>query len=478
MKESSYLFNRQNIILFFLVAFLLVAGFWRLAYSPATWFDEGINVGIARSLVENGVYSLQTGPNEFVQERPFLITNNYPVLLPVAISLKVFGFNFWAARLPMVLFLFLFFAVAYRLVKKLYSGEAAIWALALIASFMPFYGNGKAVLGEVPGLFYFLAGLLVLMEAASWQRLTLAGLFLGLSAATKPFFLLILPAILIGEILVYWKFGKELWRRILFMGLGVFLPLAVWLWTILPQFSFAGIVATVNYYSNSYATSDFWPLIASNFLRFFTESTPAHLALLWAAAVFGIWQLRRKGGNLRETEVILLAFIFLNILWYLKTPGWYRYFFPAHLLLLLMFPAFLPQAVGKRIAILVLSALFILQAALLAVKINEPLYYSRETADFTEAVKKEVSPDSSILFINSPSAAFLASNRKVYQYLQINPKLFFGRNELVDLSKQPYDYLAINSPAENVLIPDLNNSLAVNYQKLLEIGHFSLYKKK
>lgn len=81
---------------------------WNIAESPATWFDEGINMGIAKSLVQNGVYSLQVGPDSFVSERPFLITTNYPVLLPVAGALWLFDNSLLSARLPMVIFLFAF----------------------------------------------------------------------------------------------------------------------------------------------------------------------------------------------------------------------------------------------------------------------------------------------------------------------------------------------------------------------------------
>ena len=113
------MFSRDNLILIILFLLLFFLGTWQLSNSPATWFDEGINLEIAKSLINHGIYSLEVGPGEFVETRQFLITSNYPVLLPVALSLKFFGINLAAARLPMVLFLIAFALAAYFLVKKL-----------------------------------------------------------------------------------------------------------------------------------------------------------------------------------------------------------------------------------------------------------------------------------------------------------------------------------------------------------------------
>src|SRR3989338_722440 len=216
--------SRDNFILFFLFLILIVFGAWQLPKSPATWFDEGINLGIAKSLIQDGVYSLKIGPDEFVESRQFLITSTYPVLLPVALSIKLFGFNLAAARAPMVLFLIAFALAAYFLVKKLYSKEAAIMSVALIVSFTPFYGNGKAVLGEIPGLFYFLCALLLLPPEFNVKKLFFAGLFTGLSAATKPFFLIVPAAIFVGEIFYYRKSG-ELLKRFTYLAAGGVLPM-------------------------------------------------------------------------------------------------------------------------------------------------------------------------------------------------------------------------------------------------------------
>ena len=95
----------EKILFALTILILITASLWQLPNNPATWFDEGINLGIAKSLIEKGVYSLQIAPEKFVETRPFLITTNYPVLFPIATSIKLLGFNLTSARIPMIIFI-------------------------------------------------------------------------------------------------------------------------------------------------------------------------------------------------------------------------------------------------------------------------------------------------------------------------------------------------------------------------------------
>jgi 4-amino-4-deoxy-L-arabinose transferase-like glycosyltransferase len=80
----------------------------------------------------------------------------------------------------------------------------SVGSLGLVATFAPLYGNGKNVLGEVPGLLFVLLFLLCVRyieSGKSTERLFLfAGLMLGLAVVTKPIFLLLLPVV--GLVLV------------------------------------------------------------------------------------------------------------------------------------------------------------------------------------------------------------------------------------------------------------------------------------
>jgi len=469
--------RRHKIGLIILSGSLVFFSLWRLPYSPATWFDEGINIGIAKSLIQDGVYSLKIGPGQFVAERPFLITTNYPVLIPVAVSLKIFGISLTAARVPQVLFLWLFCLLAYLLVKKIYSPEAALLSLALIVTFSPFYGNGKAVLGEVPGLAYLLGGLLLLSGEFKTKKFFAAGLLFGLSAATKPFFLIVLPALLIGEIFNYAKTRALFWKRSFTLLAGLIIPLVLWLTTIISPFSLAEFGKTVGYYSNSYAGSNFLELVVLNARRFFTERTPIHFLLLLSVGLAGFVHAFKK-NRFTEIEVILSTIIIITLAWYLKTPGWYRYFFPAHLLLLLFFPGALLAATLRRLAITVVVCLIIVQFGYLLTRRHDPLYNSDSAVRFSETVLSATSPTDTIFVINSPSAVFLLDGRPARQFLQINPKLFFGKNSLQDEQGSWYPYVVTSGVLENSSILHADEILAKQYSPVITVDKYLLYKKR
>lgn len=469
-KSTPFLFVRV-----FIVTLFFILSIWRLPYSPATWFDEGINLGVARNWVERGVYSLPVGPTDVVAERQFLITTNYPVLLPVAVALKIFGFNVTAARLPMVLFLWAFVWLAYLVVKKNFGASAAWVSVALIISFLPFYGNGKAVLGEVPGLVYFLAGLLALPEDWKPRRLLAAGLFFGLAAATKPLFLIVGLALFIGEATTFRSEQKVLGKRLVCLGAGALVPLLLWLYSVLPSWSVSGLRSTTGFYANSYAAGSFVHTILTNFTRFVSEVTPVHFTMLAVVSAVGLYKLWRKEGKVPEALIIMGTFILVNVAWYLKTPGWYRYFFTAHLLLWLFFPAALFRLLRPRLAAGIVIALFLFQCGYLITKLHTPLYYATETQDAARWVNEMVPANQSIFVINAPSVTFLIQHPLVYQYLQANPKNLFGRVALQDTAGQPYRYVIVNGGLENTKFAPLETILKNTYQPVKTFGHLQVY---
>ena len=77
----------------------------------------------------------------------------------------------------------------------------------LLVSFAPLYGNGKIVLGEIPGLLFLVLFLLALnkLEDSGYKNhfwSVWAGLGMGLAIVAKPIFILLLPAVVIW---VLWK---------------------------------------------------------------------------------------------------------------------------------------------------------------------------------------------------------------------------------------------------------------------------------
>jgi len=476
MRIKVLLHWKELMLFLFLFLILFVVGSWRLPHSPSTWFDEGINIGISQSLVEKHIYSLRVTPNMFVAERYFLITTNYPVLIPVAISLKLLGYNFVAARLPMLLYLLFFGLVFYLLVRRQYGSMYALFSLSLLVSFAPLYGNGKAVLGEVPGLLFFLLGLSLLPKDYSLKRLLISGLMFGLAIATKPFFLIIIPAVLIGE---WYRMvalsASKFFNRLCLLLLGATFPLLIWLYTIIPDFSPIKVIHAVSYYSNSYAANNFLNIIFNNLFRFFSETTPIHFFLMFVVVVCGAVYRLKKKEKLSTVEVILFIFIILNWLWYLKTPGWYRYFFTAHILLFLMFPYYLRRLLNKKAVIILLSILFLVQFTYLLFKRTDILYNSDSVAVVASYITQNIERQDSLLVINNPSLAFLLDRFEPYQYLQINPSLHFGLGSLNDNSGQPFSHIIISGDLNESRLNNLVDTLNERYTKEYQYEKYIIY---
>ena len=178
-------------LLLFTAVVVLFLSTYKISESPPIWMDEGIITQVAENVATQGVNGIQVAPGEFVSAG--FVTTSYVVTYPIALFFNFFGVGLLQARAVMVLFLFAFFLVAYFLSKQQMQKTLAILSLLLLASFAPIYGNGKNVLGEIPGLVFLFAGLLgVGMIERGVRTITLfvlTGLFFGLCVVTKPIFI-------------------------------------------------------------------------------------------------------------------------------------------------------------------------------------------------------------------------------------------------------------------------------------------------
>lgn len=406
-KKAKFPLRRVLFAVFLLLfAAMLLYGF---PDSAAPWFDEGINLNLARTLAEKGVFSLQTAPETFVSEKPLLITTGYPALFPVALSFSLLGVGLWQAKMVMLLFLAAFVFLACRLAEKLYGRESTLFVFVLLVTFLPLYGNGKSILGEIPGLVFFLAGLLLVSRERAGPAFFVGVLF-GLAAATKSSFLIVLGAVVAGEAYAAFQQGRWNPRRLLYLAAGMSIPLVAWVFTLVPGESVPGLLQNAfEYYRNPYAVHG---TVFANLARFFTESTPLHYALLLLAML--AYTLRRGLARLSKEEVNVLVFVLLNLAFYLTTVGWYRYFFPSHLLLLILLPGILLLLFYRapRIRYVLLSVLSLVQLSVLAVNIRDPLYHSATPRQFGEAANRLVGGDEVVVVDNPEIAFFIERDRK------------------------------------------------------------------
>jgi len=296
--------------------------------------DEGIIIQVAHNLAAHGKYGLQTAPGVFVS--PAAVSTGFPVILPVAASFVFLGENLLAARLVMVLFIFALFTLAY-LYMRAYGDRVAVWSVALLATFAPIYGQGKNVLGEVPGLFFLLSFLFCLREIESGHRdkwlFVLCGFAGGITMATKPIFLLLLPALCITAF--FFRGSVQFSRsQYLLFSISLIMPVIIWILSHLAGTPIASILA---FYGNP-SSVDMLSVVPQNLKRFFTELQPSYAALLCVVCFVSIAFRWRTEKKVSAVECFAYIFSFLILLAYIRTMGIYRHFFTAEFILLMYLP--------------------------------------------------------------------------------------------------------------------------------------------
>src|SRR5437867_2492656 len=142
-----------------LALILLLLGTINLGSVPPLWWDEGWTLTVARTWVERGHYGrLLAG-----QLVPSGLEAAFPVTAPIALSFRLLGIGVWQGRLVGVFFTLGTLALMYYLARCLYDRSVAIGTLAVLLFLSPDPAihpilMGRQVLGEMPALFYLLAG--------------------------------------------------------------------------------------------------------------------------------------------------------------------------------------------------------------------------------------------------------------------------------------------------------------------------------
>lgn len=388
--------------------------------------DEGLIIQSAVGLLHTGKAALPVAPG--IYEPAWYITTGFPVTLPLAGTFAVFGVSLEAARVVMLVFLLCFFAVLFLYVRRAIGGATAWFGFFLLIFFGPIYGDGRNVLGEIPGLLFMLVALLPLTGGGELtrNRALLAGAGAGLAFAAKPIFILFLPALLLACVLR--REELKIKKIFLFGALGVLVPTVVWALT---QFDVAALSRVLAVYANPHDIN-LGSAVAVNVKRMFTEMQPLYFisALFVWIASYAVRRLRREAVPL--VEEALLFFSVLVLLAYLRTTGYYRYFFPAQVFVVLYLPAsalYLVRGYGRlvpRAAIACLCGLVLFQAYETAFRSWTAVHYdSTLTASF-ERYFANVPLGEEIFVYQAPEAMTFAGAHPTYQFIQITPSISAG----------------------------------------------------
>ena len=164
----------ERLIVVGLLIVIAISSTNRIFSSPFD-FDEGVGLSMSKILFQTGKYSSYETPFDPV------ITVGPTVYFPTALTF-VFGNVF----LPRFIILIYSSLLIYVVISKFLKGDTSkilfLWLLCLTPYYFYFSAH---VLGEVPAIFYSLAGLYFLNN----KKYFLSGIFLALSIITKNIFL-------------------------------------------------------------------------------------------------------------------------------------------------------------------------------------------------------------------------------------------------------------------------------------------------
>ena len=169
----------------------------------------------------------------------------------------------------------------------------------------------------------------------------------------------------------------------------------------------------------------------------------------------------------------LALFFVLSFLWYLKTPGWYRYFFPIHLIALVFLPAALMFLIRRQgPIILFLSALAVFQAVHLGYSYKN--LASGDSLTIGNFLNQQIGTGESVLVTSKPEVSYLLESSNLYQFIFINKQLVIGRNIL---EEKLTDYI-VTGRRDDPFVLGSKELIESRYQLLREIGHYRVYKKQ
>jgi hypothetical protein len=322
----------QKLALAIPIMILVGLAFYHLSAYPLTWFDEGSHLHVPKTLVTQGIYA--DSSSEGLRYYGPTLGVGPTVMLPIAAAFKLFGIGLLQARIVIALYLLASVILFFRLANGLVSRRFAWVATALLVATpaVALVDFGRQVLGEVPGLFFLLAGMLVWFQAwekPSWQRLVAAGGLFGLSVITKNQYLIfVLPAIGLT-----WAANQFYYRQAklsVFLIPGAVLMLCYLAWEAVLLFGLGPATAMENLTYLRQATQGaalvFSPAIMKSVLNDIV-SDRAFFGLLIPALLYGgNMALRRSQKGMRWG--FLLGLVVVNLGWYLLASiGWSRYAF-------------------------------------------------------------------------------------------------------------------------------------------------------
>lgn len=327
--------RQEMIAVIALLAITSFLAFYNLQYNPRTWQDEGGTLTLAQALSEDGVYgNPSVGGYQYFG---YVQSAGPTIVVPIALSFRLFGVGLLQGRVVMVVYLLLTVALFYVVGRCLFGPRSAFVASVLLlgspsAQLLHF---GRQALGEVPALGFLLAGWLAwsygVRSGRRWLY-GLAGMLIGAAMVTKMQYIPIgfgtLVLLMVLDMLFYRQRNISALLLISAVALGCLTLWWGWQLAYFGQAIFNENLAKMRELSAS--STGFDPRVSAQTIRLLLSSDTGHFYYFWGFAALcymGILSFRRT------TESLILAFLVIFVaLWmaYLIfwTLPWAHYMLP------------------------------------------------------------------------------------------------------------------------------------------------------
>lgn len=435
-----------------------------LTIKPPVWKDEALAVEGAYNLLRFGKLSILLGHDTFIENPLFAITSGPPLILPLSFFFKLFGFGMAQARWYMMIWFSVFLIVIALLTKKLFTKSDSILALLLILTFTPMHVYGRTVVGELPGvLFIILSIYFVAVRRQYW----LGGLLAGIGITARPSEgLLFVPALLL-----YFLIRNIGIKNFIKLSLGIVPSILLFIIFFFPNpLQLTTWQAALSFYQNPFGESLFHNIVP-NIILFLTNSTLIYFFLL--ALTIGLAAYRRQRNEITEFALLSLLFVFFSIVYFARSPGWFRYLFPAHIILLMLTSFSVRTLCEKkkfRFATLLVIVLVIAQT------INFVYLSSLGSSNSLERMVtylNRITPeDKKIFIINDPLLGAFIEPQKKYHIFQLTGVPIHGTNQLGNAPQDlPYIVIYRNYIPENKQFTEpYQDVLAAKYHIIDNLG--------
>ncbi|NOS67619.1 MAG: phospholipid carrier-dependent glycosyltransferase [Candidatus Peribacteraceae bacterium] len=324
---------------------------------PRSWFDEGLFIMIAKNVASGQGYAIPLLDHFWYY--PYFVAIGPTIILPAALSIKIFGPSVEAARLPMTFYILGSAILLYFFAWRIGGKANARWSAALLVTLSAFVNTGKPVLGEIPGFFFLMLGFLAMTRVKRPVTRGIAGgLAFGLAILTKLPNALVLPALGVAWIVALWR--RE-WKEAASLTIGGVLAALIyvpWRWLEIVHTPVGSFVEEVNKFVLGGGDIPLMNVLRNNpelllrlpYLAFF---------VMLAAGLAGMWLAPSKAT--RSVKLVVTTLTLLYFLYFVNSYGWYRHVLTAHLILIPFVPIGFARFFRKDIAAVLLSTIVVSQ---------------------------------------------------------------------------------------------------------------------